>query len=196
MGPAHHGRTHPFARGARHIGDIGVLDAVDGPQRPLDLAGVDGRATDLEHVVGSAVVEKEPVLVEVAEVAGGVEAVAGKQLLAAATADAPQHVWSADLDRANGSRRNGLAVVGVDDADLRAGERLSAAAPRCRRDSRSTARTLRSCRTAWPARRVGPAARAEAELRGCSAATPKDRHRPCPRAGPMLRPDRANRETA
>ena len=152
--------------------------------------GVDGGAADLEHVVGSAVVEHEAVVVEVAEIAGGVEAVGGEQLFAAAPADAAQRVRSADLDHADRARRHGCAGVGVDDADL--GARRTAcrscpmpiAACRCRRDSRSTARTPRSSRTTWPAHPARPAGRVAAAPPGCPAAARTGRRRPSPTGVP------------
>ena len=123
---------HDGADGSGNLGDERVVDAVDGAQRLLDLAGVDGGAADLEHVVGSAVVEHEAVVVEVAEVAGGVVAVGGEQILAAA----PAYPAQTCAVRGSGSfpmlaRRQRRAGVGVDDANLHAVERLSAASP-CR----------------------------------------------------------------
>ncbi len=51
------------------------VDSVDVTQRLFDFGGIDGRAADFEHVVGSAVIEQEAIVVEPAEIAGGVEAV-------------------------------------------------------------------------------------------------------------------------
>ena len=85
-GVAHHRRTHPISLCTSQIGDEGVVDPVDVAQRLLDLGGIDSGAADLEHVIGSTVVEQEPVVVEPAEITGGVEPVGGEQLLAAAPA--------------------------------------------------------------------------------------------------------------
>ena len=72
-------RDHDGADGSGNLGDECVVDSVDGAQRLFDLAGVDGGTADLEHVVGAAVVEHEAVVVEVAEVAGGIVAVGGEE---------------------------------------------------------------------------------------------------------------------
>ena len=128
MRVAHHDGAH----GAGDVGDERVVDAVDGAQRLLDLAGVDGGAADLEHVVGSAVVEHEAVVVEVAEVAGGVVAVGGEQLLAAAPADARATCAARGSGSCRSCRRARAAPVSG--STMRTSmpvERLTAAAP-CR----------------------------------------------------------------
>ena len=71
----------------------------------LDLARVHGRAADLEHVVAAAGEEEVPVVVEVADVAGRVEAVVGEHLGARASADAAHQVGAAQLDLAGRTRR-------------------------------------------------------------------------------------------
>src|SRR5271163_3028649 len=43
-GVAYHYRAHLITLCASHIGDEGVVDTVDVPQRLLDLGGIDGRA--------------------------------------------------------------------------------------------------------------------------------------------------------
>ena len=77
-------RAHAIALCTRQIGDEGVVDTVDVPQRLLDFGGIDSRAADLEHVVGSAVIEQEAVVIEPAEITGGVKPVGGEQVFAAA----------------------------------------------------------------------------------------------------------------
>src|SRR5690349_7833172 len=94
-------RNDNSADGAGDFGDEGVVDTVDGSQRLFDLAGVHGGAADLEHVIAAAVVEHEPVVVEMPEIAGGVVAVDREQFLAAAATDATHHVWPAQLDHAD-----------------------------------------------------------------------------------------------
>src|SRR5581483_8293523 len=113
----------------RNVGDEDVVDAVDGAQRAFDLARVDGGTADFEHVVRSAVVEQEPVFVEMTEVAGGVEAVGREDLFPAASADATQRVGPPNLYHANASRRREF-IVGADDANFHAWERFAAATPR------------------------------------------------------------------
>src|SRR5262249_32607115 len=102
---------HDSAHSSGNLGDERVLDAVDGAQRLLDFTRVDGRTADLEHVVGAAVVEHEAVVVEVAEVAGGVVAVGREQLFAAAPTDTAQRMRSADLDRTDDAGGNRQARV-------------------------------------------------------------------------------------
>jgi hypothetical protein len=85
-GFAHHRRTHVISLCTSQIGDEGMVDSIDVAQRLLDLGGIDSRAADFEHVVGPTAVEEEPVVVELAEIAGGVEAVGGEQILAATPA--------------------------------------------------------------------------------------------------------------
>ena len=109
-GIAHHRRTDAISLCASQIGDESVVDPVDVTQRLLDFGRIDGRAADLEHVVGPTVVEQEPLVVEAAEITGGVKAVGGEQVLSAAPAYPAQRVWSPNLDHPNGSRRDGLST--------------------------------------------------------------------------------------
>ena len=74
-------------------------------------------------------VEHEAVVIEMADVASGIEAVGGEEVLAAASAHAAQRVRPPDLDHPHCARGYGLSVVGVDDPDLHPVEGPAAAAP-------------------------------------------------------------------
>ena len=94
----------------------------------LHLARVHGRAPHLEHVVPAAGEEQVPVGVEVADVAGRVEAVLGEHLGPGTPTDAAHQVGAAQLQLAGLAVGDGRTGVEIDDAHLDAVERLPAAA--------------------------------------------------------------------
>lgn len=69
---AQHCRRDVIASGISDVGHESLADAVDRLQCVFHLARVHARAADLEHVVGSSLVEQEPVVVETTEIAGRV----------------------------------------------------------------------------------------------------------------------------
>jgi hypothetical protein len=71
---------------ASEISDESVVNPVDVAQRLLDFGRIDCRAADLEHVIGPTVVKEEAVVIEAAEITGGVKPVGGEQVLSAAPA--------------------------------------------------------------------------------------------------------------
>ena len=145
-------------------------------------------------------VEEEAVVVESAKITGWVKPVGAEQVLATTSAYPAQRMWSPNLDHPNASGRNWLTTVGIGDPHLHAGKRLAAAAPRgawhigvgC--GSRSTARRLRSCRTALLGSRVGHVARQVAVRPDCRVAVRTSRPGRDTGGAPAPRPGRANRE--
>lgn len=71
--------SDPVFLSAGDVGDERVVDSVEGAQSLLDFAGVDGGTADFEHVVGSAAVEHEAVVVEMPEIAVAAEALVERQ---------------------------------------------------------------------------------------------------------------------